>query len=313
MIRQLCPHCLVVADLPATAAGTAVPCPKCGQPIPVPAGYVPTVAPTSTLPPLPESPPVPDPSAPPAPPPGFVPPKSPPAAAPAPAPVVTLPHWLAWLPAVGLTVALLASFFPWVGSYPGGVRVYTQSPWQAAVGTFSTAILPDGLTDDEAGLRAVIASSGWLMPYLPLLLVGVLLAWAERLLPDAALAGLPPRLRWLARLGPHRQALLAGVCLLTLVFVGLQTWRGYGLERAAQQTAAAKFADQEKAAGSDTNRQRKVQVLTGFEANRLGVQGATALDAALLAHLLAAAGAAGRWWLHRRGDRPLPRLTLTRG
>lgn len=312
MIRQLCPHCNAVAELPETAAGTNTDCPKCGKPISVPAGYTPTVAPADS--PSPTQPPLPppEPTPPAAPPPGYVPPKSPSAAAPSAATTVALPHWLIWLPATGLTVAFLATFFPWVGSYPDGVPVYTQTPWQAAFGSFSTAILPDGLTDDEAGLRSAVTFSGWLVPYLPLLVVGVVLVWAERFLTDHALTELPSRLRWLAAVGPHRQTLLAGVTVLLLLLVILQTWRGYGLERAAQAAAVAKFAEQATAAQGNQNKETRVRVLTGFETNRLGVESNTLLRLALLAHLIAAGGAAGRWYLHRRGDRPVPRLVLIR-
>ena len=286
MIRQLCPHCAAAVELPAAAAGTTVP-------FAVPATYTPSVA------------------APPEPPPGFVPPK--PAAEPlAPPPPTAIPAWVAWVPAAALTVAFVASLFPWAGSYPGGVRVYSQTAWQAAVGTFSTAFLPDDLTADEGGLRAAVGFSAWLVPYLPLLLIAVAATWAERLVSASALTNLPPRLKWLAAVAPHRHALLAGLAVLTLLLLGLQNVTGFGLERAAVAAAEAKFADEYKKAGDAQNKQTRARVMAGFEANRLGVQTTTARDAALLAHLVAAAGAAGGWWLHRRGDRPLPRLAFVR-
>ena len=304
MIRQLCPHCQAGVELPDAAAGTAADCPKCGKPIAVPAGYVPTVAPASALPP-PQSPP-----ASPEPPPGFVPPR--PASAPVVVPAVRLPGWVVWLSVAGLTVAFLASLFPWAGSYPGGVRVYSQTPWQAAVGGFTTALLPAELTTDEAALTAAVRFSGWVLAYLPLLLAGLLLAWADRLVPAAVLAAPPPRFKRVTPLAAHRTTILAGVALLTLVFVALQSVTGFGLERAATAAAAAKYANEYKAADTP-NKQTVAKVLAGVEENRLGMQSTTARDVALLAHLVAAGGAVGLWWLHRRGDKPLPRLAFVQG
>ena len=293
MIRQLCPNCAAAVELPAAAAGTTAPCPKCGVAFAVPATYTPSVA----APAAPE------------PPPGFVPPKpaAGPVAPPAPTPI---PAWLGWVPAAALTVALLASLFPWAGSYPGGVRVFSQTAWQAAVGSFSTALLPDDLIGDEGPLRAAVGFSGWLVPYLPLLLIAVAAAWAERLVPAAALAKLPPRLTWLAALPPHRYALLAGLAAGTLLLLVLQNVTGFGLERAAVAAAEAKYADEYKAAADAPSKQTRARVKAGFEANRLGVQTTTAEDLAMLAHLVAALAAGGGWWLHRRGDKPLPRLAF---
>ncbi len=303
MIRQLCPHCQAGVELPDATAGTAADCPKCGKPIAVPAGYVPTVTPASALPPPPPS------SLPPEPPPGFLPPR--PAAAAVVVPAVRLPGWVVWLPAAGLAVAFLASLFPWAGSYPGGVRVYSQTAWQAAFGSFTTALLPAELTADEAALTTAVRFSGWVLAYLPLLLVGVLLAGADRLVPAAVFAAPPPRFRWAAPVAAHRNTLLAGVTVLALVFLVLQSVTGFGLDRAATAAAEAKFADQYKAADTP-NKQTVAKVLAGVEENRLGMQSTTARDVALLAHLVAAGGAIGLWWLHRRGDKPLPRLALLR-
>jgi hypothetical protein len=258
-------------------------CPACGRPVTPPPGYEPVVAPASTLPPPPD------------PPPGFVPPR--PLGEVVPAPAAGPDGWAGWLPAAALTAALVVSFLPWVGSFPGGVRVYTQTPWQAAVGTFTTAILPDGLTGDEAELRQAVRTNWWLLPYLPLLPLAVLAAWAAVAVPDP-----PARL---ARVWPHRHRLVAAVAVVLAGLVLVQNWQGFGLETANRRRATAKFADAAAAAGDNTNEQVKVLVRTGYEANRLGVQGTTALDAGVLAHLLAAAaatlGAAGR---------PLPRLAL---
>lgn len=318
MIRQLCPHCLAGVELPDAAAGSAVDCPVCNKPIAVPAGYVPTVAAQPRTAPAPEPTVLPPSDAPP-PPPGFVPPKPPPAAGAAePRPAAsaggTIPGWLAWVPAAGLAVAFLLTFFPWVGCYPGGVRIYTQTPWQAASGSFTTNPLPNQLVEDEADLLRVIRVSGWMLLYLPLLLATLAAAWVERLVPDPAAN---PRLAPLTAVWPHRWPILAGLTAVLLVLLFTQVGVGFGLHGAVRQAAVDKVtappADGKPAepATNETNRQILTAARVGMEANKLGAQGTTALELALIAHLLAAAAAGGWWWLSRRGGRPLPRLTLT--
>lgn len=316
MIRQLCPHCSAGVELPDAAAGTAVDCPVCNRPIAVPAGYVPTVAAPPRTAPAAETTVLPPADAP-APPPGFVPPKPPAAGPAAPRPAASagaaVPGWLAWVPAAALTVAFLLTFAPWVGCYPGGVRIYTQTPWQAAGGSFTTNPLPDDLVKDEAELLRVIRVSGWMLLYLPLLLATLAVAWVERLVPDPVAN---PRLAPLAAVWPHRWPILAGLTALLLVLLLVQAGAGFGLHGAVRQAAAN--AVEERAAKqppaqqvAETNRQVVTAALVGMEANKLGAQGTTALELALVAHLLAAAAAGGWWWLGRRGGRTLPRLTLT--
>src|SRR5262249_13191883 len=139
-------------------------CPECGKAFPVQAKYNPVVAPA----PPPASPPAPAAPTPrtahpepvamstvqpstdrPAPPPGYVPPMStqlePPLPAPPPVPAVPPgysrsvgvtfhPKVIAWLPAICLTLTLLATCFSWVGVYIGGHALYAQGPWKAMFG-----------------------------------------------------------------------------------------------------------------------------------------------------------------------------------
>ena len=157
MIRQVCSHCFRTVELPDTAAGQTVPCPKCEQPLSVAAAYSPGVAEggglAATV--LPTPSPLPRPGAdspmtdPAAPPPGF---KSephpaaaplPPGTTPAPDPVagygrgVAFPFkagWLDWVPAACVLLAFVLTFFPWVEMKLGGYTILNQSGWEAAFG-----------------------------------------------------------------------------------------------------------------------------------------------------------------------------------
>src|SRR5579883_347174 len=159
VMRQICPNCLKSIDVPESAAGGEYDCPACGKPFPVPRAYAPAVFATPPgpvvnpsaarttsadpgLPTVPAAGPVVNR---PAPPPGLVPPAPPPPethTGPEPAGGGPLRHHgftldprvLPWLPVFCLALCLVLSFFPWVGAYPGGYRVFSQTPWEAGVG-----------------------------------------------------------------------------------------------------------------------------------------------------------------------------------
>jgi hypothetical protein len=318
VIRQLCPHCGRLVELAATAAGTTAPCPACGTPFAVAAAYTPAVDPTAGPPQ--ETPPVPDPSptpAPvPAPPPGLVPaalnppPPVPPATSTDPVRVVGLtlsPAVVGWLPVACLTFALVLTFFPWAGTYPGGVRVYSQNPWEALLGGVTTSPLPEELLNDEAELKKQTRTSWWLWLYFPALLVGVAIGWVDRVFEQPDPATVPAPLAWAVGVWPHRLPLIAGLAALTLLVLLFQSWRGFGLENAVRAVAAAKVPD---ADADSTAKRNTVTVRRGQELNKFGLQGTTAFDLAVLAHVLAVLGAAGRVWLDRRGTKPPPRLVV---
>ncbi len=319
MIRQVCPHCFQTVELPDAAAGTTASCPKCHEPIPVPAAYAPTVDPaagpstgSSTVIPLERDRP--------SPPPGFVPPA---AAKPDPmadtivppkgyvktSSLVLTPQGLAWIPVACFTLIFLLTFFNWVGTYPGGVRIYSQSPWQALVGDFSVNSLPEPVLRDEADIRDRIHFNFWMWPYILLLLVTLVLAWAERLIRDPAAPGMPPALAKLRDVWSSRFTVLTGLAALLLLLLFIQSWRGFGLESAIRRKVDDQFAPQEREAeAGSTAAKQVVAIEKGREFNRYGLQSTTARQLAVAAHLVALAALAGRWWLDRRGPKPPPRF-----
>ena len=295
LIRQICPSCFQSVELPDAAAGTTAPCPACGKPFPVPTGYAPAVDADRPPPPPGLVPPGLIPPAPPADPAGYA--KS--------ATLTLSPAWAAWVPAVALTGVLLLTFFPWVGTFPAGYRIFTQSPWQAVVGWIHPSGLLEQALRERPALEAEVSSNWFLLvPYLVLLIVSVVLVWADRagLSPDAAKA--PRALAWVPGIWPHRHALLTGLTAVGLVLVVIQVARGFGLQTAVE----ARIAAEVEAAKSVPNAPALAYV-EGERIGHYGLEGTTARNLALTLHGLAVAALFARLWLDGRGPKPLPRLT----
>ncbi len=355
MIRQLCPHCLKLVELPDAAAGANSPCPLCAKSFRVPGTYTPSVDPSAgpiraNL----ENPPVPDPSplqktpppgllpqsspsVAPAPPPGLVPPAPPSLDPPGTRYGCTLsPKILDWLPVACLTLAFVLTFFSWVGTYPGGVRIFSQTPWQALIATMSVNSFDSDLLSDEKKIEDKLNTSLLMLVYLPLLVAAVVLAWVEKFAPGPNSGKWPPALAKLAPFWKYRTGLLAVIAIALLAFASLQTLRGFGLESAVREVVLEKanrltaeddaskkqlsgderkkFVDDAAKNGPNldtTPKRQRFAVTHGGMLAATGLQTTTWLDVAILVHVLCVLGFAVRFWLDSRGSgKPLPRLVM---
>ena len=223
--------------------------------------------------------------------------------------VVLSPVWLDWIPVACLAGVLVLTLFNWIGTYPGGTRVYSQSPWFAAVGYISTNTLPEDLLLDEKYFEDNVTGNRWLLAYFPLLFIALFLGVLDRALRNPTTTNLPGPLAWVPSIWPQRFAVLTVLAGLLLALLLIQTWRGFGLETAVKQKVADVYAKQVEDADS-TPKKQKVTVMMGSELARYQLQGTTPLNAALALHAIAFAAMLGRWWLHNRGAKPLPRLSL---
>ena len=329
MIRQLCPHCYASVELPPDAAGRETPCPQCAKAIAVPAAYAPSVAASGglqNLGPTPQNIPSPtrlgtnpmsEPIAPPpglnpasaAPPPAVPMPSTAPNSEPGSCTVALSPIWLDWVPVLCFTLILVLTLFNWVGTYPGGTRVYSQSPWYAALGWISPNTLPEELLLDERYFEDAVPRNHWLFLYFPLLFAALLLGWLDRVIRNPTVNSVPGPLAWLPSIWPRRFLVLTAISGLLLALLLFQTWRGFGLETAVKQKVAEQYSEQEKVADS-TPKKQKVTVMMGQELGRYQLQGTTPLNAAIAAHAVAFLAMLGRWWLHNRGAKPYPRVSL---
>ena len=327
MIRQICPHCFVPVEFADAAAGTTAECPSCRKPFAVPGAYAPTVAgdaPTSR--PTPEPVPVTAPDPRPAPPPGYVRPtdavRSAPAAGPTAggalpptdgrgATLALSPVVLDWLPVACFTLILVLTFFSWVGLYPGGFKAYAQTPWAALAGVIDTNHFSEEVLQIETPLTKLLGSN-WvvLLPYLLALLAAVALGWADRVVSAAHLTRLPGPLAFVEKVWPYRFTLLAGLAVGTLLLLLLQIRLGFGLETATRQLVANDFADALQAADNSSARQ-KVLVKQGMKLGQYELQTTVWLTLAVALHVTAVVAAGLRFWLYRRGTKPLPRVTFS--
>ena len=339
MIRQMCPHCYAMNDLPDDAAGTERPCGKCGKAIAVPANYTPGVSagggvtpvpPADTYRVQPASPPPPapaatgakpmssDPSAPPGLnlPPQPQPPSlggvTPPPSADEHGGVgITLsPTWLVWVPLGCLVGAFFLSFFPWAKLAPAGYTVLTQNGWDSLFGWHSGTV-PEikEWKDIESSLDARLKTDIFILPYLLFLLPTLALAALER---GATLLRqpLPPLLLWVPKVMPYMLYILGGLSLFLLVLLAFASLRGFGLERVPLEVARGDF-DKQLAENPTGTERRKLDIQIGQTAAKYAPAQTVWVNLLLLLHVLAVVAILARLWLNTRGDRPPPRLGLT--
>jgi hypothetical protein len=304
-MRLLCPFCQQVINLPDNEAGKAVNCPLCKQAFQAPQPYIPLAAdkpptpvPTSTSAQSPppadavyrtqqvDVTPVTPASAPPMPSKSFdnlpdipgVP------AGPGVFHGITLkPELLAWIPAVALTVAFLLTFFRWAGSYPAGYPAYTQNPWQGLFATFTVDPVAEDAMKMEGEIKDKIKSNWWLLFYFPLLLGGIVVAWA-----GPVVNGLKIKLPGAAsKFWPHRPALVAVFTVFTLLILSAQWVSGFGIEKAITSLGEARHAET-KAASNTPEKTQRWEMAVARDLGGFMLQTTTWLRFVWLAHLLAA-------------------------
>lgn len=337
MIKQICPHCLKPVSVPDTAAGATTPCPECGKVIPVQARYNPVVAPAPpvvTSPPALANPePVPMSTAPPipAPPPGYVPapastqlePSLPPTPPMPVAPagysrsvgIAFSPRIIAWLPALCLTMTLVATFFSWVGAYAGGYPVYAQGPWAAMWGTVSRdalleAAVRDQIPDGGAWLDQVRSDWEFVLPYLVCLALATAFAWGERGFANLDKDKLPPLLKWVTAVWPYRIIVITLLAALAFILITVQVINGFGLERAARQNVAKRFEDARAKAGVSASALARIRFEEEQELNKYNLQRTSWMYLGLGLHLLAVLAMVARVGFDARGNKPPPRIVI---
>jgi hypothetical protein len=223
--------------------------------------------------------------------------------------VTISPKVVAWLPAALLTITLLCSFFPWVGSYLGGYPVQSQNVWQAMFG-YPSRNLP--LEEKAAVPTEWIGKlkGDWelLLPALLALILAVCLAWADRGFHSLDPRKIPP----LAGIWPWRKVAIVVLAGLTFTLLLIQVFRGLGMERAIRQTVRENPAlakEREEARGSDW-KLAAVENKEEQELAKYNLERTTWLYLGLTCNLLAVLAMLAHVGLERRGDRPPPRVVI---
>jgi hypothetical protein len=268
---------------------------------------------------------------PPSAPPGYVPPAAttlePPTAPPPPMPPVPhgytrsvgisfSPRVIAWLPALSLTLALVATMFGWVGAYVGGPALYSQGPWRASVGSVTRNFeMEDRLSKVPGGSDMINldkVKSDWelMVPYLFCLILAVVIAWAARGMASLDATRLPPPLRPVARAWPYRNLVLLALATIGLILVVTQVLHGFGLQRAAKQMVAEKYAPERKEAAGSQSKLDTIEFKEEQEYAKFNLERTSFLYAGVGLQLLAVIAIVAHFGLDRRGAKPPPRLVI---
>jgi hypothetical protein len=218
-------------------------------------------------------------------------------------PIWFSPRVLQWIVPVCLILVFLLTFFRWVGVYPGGVPLITQSAWQAAFNSYSAdvdlekAMGPGGPKGEGPGVSIL------LIFYVILMCIVLLLALScmvINIMPKILPPGLDPiiRLRWL---------ILGGVAMLTFLFLVLQLLIGFGLENKYKKDIDEQFKATRENAKTDAEK-KAVEVQAGMAKSALFRT--VWLRLAFTLQLVALICVLLEIWVSRRGNKPLPKLEL---
>ena len=325
-MRLLCPHCQESLTVPDSEGGKTVHCTYCGKPFSAPLPYE-ASTPALAAEPYPVKP---EPAAAPAP---VVPPPKPAPVAPksgalpavtdgwdTPAPPTPLPgpelsgyanvrtlpidlKVVRWVAPAALFVAFILTFFSWDGLYPGGYGAYTQSAW----GCLSAGFAVDPVAEEEFKLAEELGkrtpSNLWLLPYLILLIVVLVVAWAG---PVVEL--MKPKLPAVVQdLWQYRAAALSGGVIILLLLLSAQWASGFGLQRAIKEKAEVLVQD-EKGSAATPEKIQRVEMKESMERARWVARTTVWLRLAYLMHLLAALAVVTEALVTLRGNKPVPRV-----
>jgi hypothetical protein len=221
------------------------------------------------------------------------------------------PKVVAWLPAVLLTIMLLLTFFPWVGSYLGGSPVDTQGPWRALFGSvWRNPALEGAMVGVKMDWLDRVRSDWELMlPFLIALLAATALAWADRGFRSLDPRNIPP----LARVWAWRRTTIVALATLALVLLLAQLMNGFGMERAIVGVVRDGLAAEREEAVRSPDSKARLLALERREQQeiaRYGLERTTWLDLAILCNVLAILSMLLYMRLDGRVGKPNPRVVL---
>jgi hypothetical protein len=212
---------------------------------------------------------------------------------------------LPWITAIALGLVFILWFFTWVGAYPGGYGVYTQSAFQILGGGHSTDPVGEKVLHANDELEAQIGGDWLLLLYFLAAILAMAFAVAvlvfsrdrSRLLPS------------LQPIWPWRLAIVAVAAALAFLILLLQLWRGFGLETGVARLVDAKL-ERKRSAATTPEEKAKVEIERGSEIGRYVLERTTWYRLAVLCHLVAIGAVGLEMWMNRRRDRPLPQLQI---
>jgi hypothetical protein len=314
-MNLLCPTCQKQLQVPEQYAGQMMQCPLCSAKFTVP-----------MLPQMPGAvaPPPPPPPAPPPPnimaPPttgkfGTPPAPPPPMMAPAVGTLRLNPRIVPWIAPISLVAIFILLFFPWVGMYPRGLGVATQTGFGSAFGTITVNEKWKGWATKEEYWKQTYGGKDSvnkvLEPGVSVLLIFFVLVVIPAVL--AALASVLIGLKIIAidvpaGMAPFwsmRSLFIGGLSLATLIFLFLALWFGFPLEqKAVQEVEKAVELEKASAGTSEKNDPERWEIETGIRLGGFVLRTTPWLMLVVIFNLLAVVGAGLELWMERRAAVP---------
>jgi hypothetical protein len=223
------------------------------------------------------------------------------------------PKVVAWLPTVFLTLTFALAMFPWVGTYIGGAAIYSQGPWGALFRKHNPNPALERVAPPETIIPRDKLTGDWMLmlPYLLVLTVAMVLAWADRLLESVDPQKLPPPV---AKIWPSRHLIIAGLSVAAVVLIFIQSMNGFGLERAVKQVIRENptLAAERKTAETEGNdwKLKVVEYKEEQELAKFNLSRTIWMHLAVLCNALAAFAVLGYITLEKRGNKPPPKVML---
>jgi hypothetical protein len=222
--------------------------------------------------------------------------------------MVVSPRMVSWFPVIFFTLSLLCTFFTWVGAYFGGdYPVYSQRPWGAIFGGVKRDfVLEQRMQISASWLDKVRSDWELMVPYLVVLVLAVLLAWAERGIRTLDPRNIPP----MARVWPWRLAIMAGLGIVAFVLVMIQVNNGFGMERAIRKSVNDQFAEERAKAASSPARLEQIKYQEDQEFAKNDLERTVWLYVGIICNVIAVLAVFGHIALDRRGSKPPPRIVI---
>jgi hypothetical protein len=235
------------------------------------------------------------------------------------------PKVLMYVPAPALFLVFIMTFLPWVGIYPGGVYLHSQNAYFICFGLHSTdsdiGEKGGSLFEGEGGGGIGFFGGGREKPDKPgfsvLMLFFLLAFYPALLLAIAALAltffgaQLPPQVRALLK---WRWAVVAGIVLIALGFLGLQLLFGFNMEQSIRGWANKPLPQAELERRANLSGQERAAMEKGEAAGRGFMMQMVSRtlwpNVVVILLLLALVCSLLLFWIDFRGNTPLPRVDL---
>ncbi len=219
------------------------------------------------------------------------------------------PKVIVWLPPVLLTIAVICIFFRWTGAYLGGYPVYSQTPLQAVFGGLNRNFPLEVKTMWPTTWLGKIPSD-WLIlvPYILLLLVATVIAWADRALHGMEPKSFPP----IAKIWPWRKAFIGVLASLAFGLICIQLINGFGMERAIRDMVREnpELAKQREVAAGKPAELAAVEFSEKTEMAKYNLEHTGWEDLSLTCTLLAIVAVFLSIPLEKRGNKPPPKILL---